>query len=158
MMAAKKKEKKLELVIDRNKWLRGVPEPHSCMWSSEVNAGCCLGRAAHVLDGVTIKSMRQGGDGAPGDIFSYEDGSVSLRLQEAKVAKFGGDELSVIEVNDDQNMCDETRERLLTRAFAREGVKLSFTGPREESMERLRCRFGLLEDRPKDKNQAAMGG
>lgn len=139
----KKKAKKTSLVIDRNKWLRGI-SGSGVLWDKELKAGCCLGHAAHILDGASLRALN--GHLIPSMVpDSRCNLEISTCLQEASVRRIRGNGIanhlsSVAGVNDCHLISDSTRERLLKQAFAECGVKLSFVGPRKKSMDLILSR------------------
>jgi hypothetical protein len=131
----------MDLVIDRAKWGRG--EGYGALLRD--GKMCCLGFLAREcgLGAKTIKGVR-----APSDFSRYIDDETSIpckvrRHQEIwnavlgkikprapfKGASEGSDvEGILVIINDSEDLTPARRERLLTKEFAKIGVKVTFVG------------------------------
>lgn len=130
-----KKPKLRELVIDRNKWLRGVGGKNSALWRTDINAGCCLGHAARQFDRFSSASLAD--FQLPDDMEDAPKTASSLCEIETPL----GDAATI---NDEPYLTDVLREKRLRDLFAQAEppIKLRFTGPRKASLARIKKALG----------------
>jgi hypothetical protein len=107
-----------KVTIDRKKWLRGDAK-YSCLWSKEVNAGCCLGHVCIQLFGKTI------------DQIDLKNMPICV-LNRATVLTVGPHiinssfAIEAAQINDDPDISDEERENRLIKLFQQNNIQLSF--------------------------------
>ena len=119
-MAKVKKDVK-EFTVKRKNWYRGKGSDESCLITAD-NKKCCLGFYALScgLKKSDILKVRTPGEVDLSDkkwiTFLLEVGTDSVECDEA------------MEINDDQNISDKKREKLLKKLFKNQGIKIKFKG------------------------------
>lgn len=119
------------LVIDRTKWYRGHGSSGSALVRSADHLMCCLGFCA-LQRGFTKDELLE--IGTPGEIVSVgrwqEDALWRVRGLVDTYDEGGIYETDVcdrlVDVNDDEDLSEPTRERRITELFAEIGVAVTF--------------------------------
>ncbi len=113
-----------KVVIDRTKWLRGdTGEKETCLWSTDYNAGCCLGHVAKQITKLSegkldYMSMPQ---------HVYKTNSLLTTFnKEFGVVMDSEFAIKAASINDDEGIAEWLRERKLKALFKKNGIELSF--------------------------------
>ena len=115
-----------KLIIDRERWLRGVMRYNDSMMLDENGYRCCLGFYAEQIDGVPDKNILMEstpvGCGITAPLKSLLRSKTDGFHSNSEVA------YRAMDINDDKSISDEYREKYITDLFSMAGVKVIFTG------------------------------
>jgi hypothetical protein len=122
----------VKLTIDRARWGRGVGEGRLLSDGKM----CCLGFLAKAcgLSDTAIEDL-----GNPSDVYCEEPtkhkqvwNSMGVPFKKPRKLKELGEAMALetvfVLINDDENLTEKRRERLLTKEFAKIGVNVEFVG------------------------------
>lgn len=114
--------------VPRSQWLRGETSNNSSLFDPARNKGCCLGHALSQICKVPIASLAMYTTPA---MVAHKVPVVPMGL--VKVSSEGITQNSakcniLMQINDDDTMDDDTRERLLTEGGVEVGIAFEFVG------------------------------
>lgn len=135
---------KIKTVVDRRTWLRG---PYALggvsVLLNEDGMRCCLGfRLA--LAGLSNDALA--GQHEPGDFADFTGMPPWLTQREEDYGASTSDvAYQAMSYNDDTDIDDAERERLITDIFARNGEEIEFVGPRLPKVDGREVRYEDVE-------------
>ena len=111
-----------EFTVSRKTWLRGEGSKDSSLFRPEDKKMCCLGFLGRELCGATEEQMELCDTPAETDpAINWIDGLLK------NPGKYNSDAAHrLMEINDEECMDDEEREKLLTEEFAKLGIAVKF--------------------------------
>lgn len=114
--------------IDRSKWLRGEGDGDSALLRPRDGKMCCLG---FYLESCGLTPAQLEGRDAPSEVVNAPesaewlyDSAGALRLQHKRVQSDVC--MQLMDINDSESEDAEDREAFITKAFAEQGIKVTF--------------------------------
>lgn len=115
-------KKKLKVVVDRKKWLRGGGWYSGGALCTHNNRKCCLGFATNQLCNVPYSILKDSDTGSPKEFFETSEENYN-RINEKIIISI---EDEAIDINDSEEIKGKEREKRLKKIFAKAGITLIF--------------------------------